>query len=86
MNESPQPIEVRGRQLTCPVCSNQLFWSRQAQLILPWLVFSTWTGQIAQHNVLYAQNAHIFPGFLVSKRYQLNWEFNMQVSVIHHND
>lgn len=30
--EEPQPVEVLGKELKCPVCSNQLFWSRKAQL------------------------------------------------------
>lgn len=30
--EEPQAIEVSGRQLRCPICSNTLFWTRQAQL------------------------------------------------------
>jgi hypothetical protein len=28
----PQIIEVRGRELKCPICSNNYFWSRKAQL------------------------------------------------------
>mgnify|MGYP006927631853 CR=1 FL=1 len=28
----PQPIEVLGEALQCPVCRNRLFWTRQAQL------------------------------------------------------
>lgn len=28
----PQTIEVLGEQLKCPVCRNELFWTRQAQL------------------------------------------------------
>jgi SUMO ligase MMS21 Smc5/6 complex component len=30
--EEPRAIEVSGRQLRCPICSNTLFWTRQAQL------------------------------------------------------
>lgn len=30
--EEPQSIQVIDKELTCPVCSNQLFYSRQAQL------------------------------------------------------
>jgi len=30
--EEPQPIEVKGYALRCPVCSNTTFWTRQAQL------------------------------------------------------
>ena len=30
--EEPQTIEVIAHQLICPICSNQLFWTRQAQL------------------------------------------------------
>lgn len=28
----PQTIEVKGRELRCPVCNNPNFWTRQAQL------------------------------------------------------
>ena len=28
----PQPIQVKGKELTCPICANKLFWSRRAQL------------------------------------------------------
>ena len=28
----PKTIEVKGNPLSCPVCSNNLFWFRQAQL------------------------------------------------------
>ena len=28
----PQPVEVAGYELTCPVCRHDLFWSRKAQL------------------------------------------------------
>lgn len=31
-DESPATIEIAGRQLTCPVCSGQQFWKKQAQL------------------------------------------------------
>ena len=30
--EEPQTIEVIGRELRCPVCSNNYFWTRKAQL------------------------------------------------------
>jgi len=30
--EEPQPVEVLGNELKCPVCSNKLFWTRKAQL------------------------------------------------------
>lgn len=30
--EEPQPVEVLGNELKCPVCSNVMFWTRQAQL------------------------------------------------------
>ena len=30
--EEPQPVEVLGNELKCPVCNNQLFWTRKAQL------------------------------------------------------
>lgn len=28
----PQTVEVIGKPLVCPVCSNNLFWTRKAQL------------------------------------------------------
>ncbi|HOP05378.1 MAG TPA: hypothetical protein PL017_13205 [Tenuifilaceae bacterium] len=28
----PQTVEVNGRELRCPVCNNNLFWTRKAQL------------------------------------------------------
>ncbi len=30
--KDPQFVEVKGHQLSCPVCSSKLFWSRKAQL------------------------------------------------------
>ncbi|WP_152001722.1 MULTISPECIES: hypothetical protein [unclassified Imperialibacter] len=30
--EEPQPIEVAGHELSCPICYNKLFWSRRAQM------------------------------------------------------
>ena len=30
-NES-KLVEVKGNQLSCPICSNKYFWSRKAQL------------------------------------------------------
>jgi len=30
--EEPQPVEVLGNELKCPVCGNQQFWTRRAQL------------------------------------------------------
>jgi uncharacterized protein with PIN domain len=30
--EEPQPIEILGKELRCPVCNNHLFFTRQAQL------------------------------------------------------
>jgi len=30
--ESSETINVAGRPLTCPVCSGQQFWKKQAQL------------------------------------------------------
>jgi hypothetical protein len=30
--KEPEAIQIKGRQLTCPICSNQLFWSREALL------------------------------------------------------
>lgn len=34
MSESkePQTVEVNNKQLRCVICSNNLFWSRKAQL------------------------------------------------------
>ena len=26
------PVEIKGQQLTCPVCGNKHFWQRKAQL------------------------------------------------------
>ena len=31
-NKEPQTIQVRGNELKCPVCSNNIFWARKAQL------------------------------------------------------
>ncbi len=31
-NTEPQTVEVKGNQLSCPVCKNSLFWAQQAQL------------------------------------------------------
>lgn len=31
-SNDPQPITIRNHDLNCPVCSNNLFWTRQAQL------------------------------------------------------
>ena len=28
----PELVEVKGNQLSCPICSNKYFWSRNAQL------------------------------------------------------
>lgn len=28
----PQTVEVKGNQLRCPICDNDLFWTRRAQL------------------------------------------------------
>ena len=28
----PQTIEVMGEELNCPICRNNLFWTRSAQL------------------------------------------------------
>jgi hypothetical protein len=30
--KEPQPVEVIGKQSTCPICKNDLFWTRKAQL------------------------------------------------------
>ncbi len=30
--KEPQTIEVKGKQLSCPICSNTHFWTRNAQL------------------------------------------------------
>ena len=30
--KQPQPVQVAGNSLSCPVCSNDLFWTRKAQL------------------------------------------------------
>lgn len=27
--EEPQPIEVKGKSLVCPICSNNKFWMRK---------------------------------------------------------
>ena len=29
---APQPVEIKGHKLRCPVCNNGLFYSRQALL------------------------------------------------------
>lgn len=28
----PQTVQVRGHALVCPICSNEHFWTREAQL------------------------------------------------------
>jgi hypothetical protein len=30
--KEPQTVEVSGVQLKCPICTNKLFWTRNAQL------------------------------------------------------
>ena len=30
--KEPQTVEVAGNTLVCPVCDNDLFWTRKAQL------------------------------------------------------
>jgi len=30
--KEPQPVEVLGNQLKCPVCGGEHFWSKRAQL------------------------------------------------------
>ena len=30
--KAPEPIEVMGKPLVCPICSNKHFWVRTAQL------------------------------------------------------
>jgi uncharacterized protein with PIN domain len=30
--KEPETIEVAGKELRCPICSNNLFWTRRAQL------------------------------------------------------
>ena len=30
--EDPQPIEVKGNELRCPICKNQLFFTRHGRL------------------------------------------------------
>ena len=31
-NNEPQPVAVKGHDLSCPVCQNTTFWKRQALL------------------------------------------------------
>jgi uncharacterized protein YbaR (Trm112 family) len=31
-NNDPLPYEIKGNKLICPICRNQLFYTRQAQL------------------------------------------------------
>jgi predicted nucleic-acid-binding Zn-ribbon protein len=31
-DDEPQAIEVKGHQLSCPICGNKAFFTRQAQL------------------------------------------------------
>lgn len=31
-DDEPQIIEVKGHQLSCPICGNRTFFTRQAQL------------------------------------------------------
>ena len=37
--EVPQPVEVKGKQLVCNHCSNDMFWTRKIQLNTPGLTF-----------------------------------------------
>ncbi|NIJ53845.1 hypothetical protein [Dyadobacter arcticus] len=37
--DEPQPVEIKGNSLTCPVCTNKLFWTRDAQLNTPVATF-----------------------------------------------
>lgn len=37
--KEPQPVEVKGEPLTCPVCKNTLFWTRNTLLSTPLSVF-----------------------------------------------
>jgi predicted nucleic-acid-binding Zn-ribbon protein len=30
--KEPQTVEIRGHELSCPVCSNKNFWTREAML------------------------------------------------------
>lgn len=30
--KEPQPVQVKGHDLSCPICSNNYFWTRKAQL------------------------------------------------------
>ena len=30
--KEPQAIQIMEKQLSCPICQNQLFWTRKAQL------------------------------------------------------
>ncbi|POY35824.1 hypothetical protein C3K47_13820 [Solitalea longa] len=29
---TPEPVQIKGKKLTCPICQNHLFYSREAQL------------------------------------------------------
>ncbi|HTO14531.1 MAG TPA: hypothetical protein VLZ83_02120 [Edaphocola sp.] len=47
--KEPQTVEVKGNTLKCPVCSNNLFWTRDAQLntaVATFLNFD-WTNRTA---------------------------------------
>lgn len=30
--KEPQTVEVKGKELICPICSNNHFWTREAQM------------------------------------------------------
>ncbi len=37
--KEPQTVEVKGHTLVCPICSNNLFWTRKALLNQGWSTF-----------------------------------------------
>ena len=48
--KQPQPIEVKGHPLVCPVCKNDHFWTRRVLLNTAVLTFFDldWTNRRAQ--------------------------------------
>ena len=60
--KEPQLVEVKGNQLSCPVCANTYFWSTNAQLNTSLASFFEFDWPIAQLPVLYVQSVHISIG------------------------
>ena len=48
-NKEPLTVEVKGTELKCPICGNNTFWTRQAQLNTALATFFSldWTNRSA---------------------------------------